>query len=224
MSVMARGREMFKAGTILIFAVLLTAAAPMPTPKPAQDAPTSAAQTVTVPVVGSSMDHRVYVDARCEHGCGYTENERGFLQKLWTDPVAMFTMVLALSTIGLWIVTFIAARNARRGLTEIERAFVFMDRFNIAVQLDINTKLHRSWSFTPVWKNSGTTPTKRMYCHVSINVFDEDIPPNYLFPDLWDEGKSPSNPIVLIGPKGEASVLDVKHEPERPAARDGSLR
>ena len=36
-------------------------------------------------------DHPLFVAAHCEHGCGYSEDNKGWWQKLWTDPTATFT-------------------------------------------------------------------------------------------------------------------------------------
>jgi hypothetical protein len=114
------------------------------------------------------------------------EQKDGFWEKTSNDPVAYFTLwlvgftgVLAVSTIGLWIVTWrasvsqardmkasIAASEksvdiARDAMIAGERAFVFTTELIAYWELDPTTNLY-NWRFRPKWKNSGDTPTKHM--------------------------------------------------------------
>jgi hypothetical protein len=81
---------------------------------------------------GSSKANPVYVTTQCERGCGYSEDRRSFVDKIWTDPVAaftavlaVFTAVLALSTIALWRVTRAMADTSKRALLDLERPIVY---------------------------------------------------------------------------------------------------
>lgn len=81
---------------------------------------------------GASKASSVYVTAQCEHGCGYSDDQRSFIDKLWTDPVAaftavlaVFTAVLAFSTIALWWVTRAMADTSKRALLDLERPIVY---------------------------------------------------------------------------------------------------
>jgi hypothetical protein len=74
---------------------------------------------------GSSKANPVYVAAQCEHGCGYAEDRRSFLDRIWTDPIAAFTAVLGVSTIALWWVTRSMADTSKRTLLDLERPIVY---------------------------------------------------------------------------------------------------
>jgi hypothetical protein len=87
--------------------------------------------------IGSSPKTPLYVKANCDKGCGYSEDDKGWWRKLWTDPVATFTALLAGFTIWLAIFTATAARaairaanTAERTLTELERPYLFILDFN----------------------------------------------------------------------------------------------
>lgn len=54
---------------------------------------------------------------------GNTEQCKTFWEKA-TEPVAMFTLVLAFSTVGLWIVTGVGIRNQSRDTRIIQRAWL----------------------------------------------------------------------------------------------------
>ena len=98
-------------------------------------APVSGATSSTpldTPSPGSSRTNPIYVTAKCEHGCGYSEDHRSFTDKIWTDPVAaftavlaVFTAVLAFSTIALWLVTRDMADISKRALLDLERPIVY---------------------------------------------------------------------------------------------------
>lgn len=103
---------MFRAGALTIVAVLLAAAVPIPLPKPTdQGRPPIAQQSTEIaspaqngaqgPQIGATAGNPLHVQAQCEHGCGYAEDVRTWVQKLWTDPVATFTAALAALTFGL---------------------------------------------------------------------------------------------------------------------------
>jgi hypothetical protein len=73
---------------------------------------------------GSSAAKPLYVNSTCMSGC-YVEDRRAFLEKAWTDPIAAFTAVLAVSTIGLWVVTGSMASTSKRALLDLERPIVY---------------------------------------------------------------------------------------------------
>lgn len=58
----------------------------------------------SAPLNGSNKVSPLYVHAECEHGCGYSEDHRGFWERLWTDPVGLFTAVLAIVTVFLFVI------------------------------------------------------------------------------------------------------------------------
>src|ERR1700730_12646288 len=126
---------------------------------------------------------------QAEGASAQKEYKHGFWEKASDDPVAYFTLwlvgftgVLAVSTIGLWIVTWRASASqardmkasiaaseksadiARDAMVAGERAFVFPMGIAPFWELDPTTNLY-NWRFRPNWKNSGDTPTKRMTMH-----------------------------------------------------------
>jgi hypothetical protein len=129
----------------------------------------------------------------------------GFWQKAGDDPVAYFTLwlvgftgVLAVSTIGLWIVTWRASASqardmkasiaaaersagiARDAMIAGERAFVFTVGLAPFWELDPTTNLY-NWRFRPTWKNSGDTPTRRMIMHSECALRTTPLPEGFDF-------------------------------------------
>jgi len=111
---------MFRTGIIAAVAMLLIAAAPIPSPKPADQGRPPVAQHQTadaqhsnytndaseegktsVALPGSRTDAPLYVHANCEHGCGYAEHQESWWQKFLTDPNATFALAVAFFTFGL---------------------------------------------------------------------------------------------------------------------------
>jgi hypothetical protein len=112
--------------------------------------------------------------------------------------IADFTVVLAISTLLLWIETRNAARRQSREMRSLERAFVFVRE----VKLD---KVHgpdgqiENFILYVVWENSGASPTKHMISYMSGRTFDrEGIPADFDFPDI--RATATQVPVVL-GPK-----------------------
>ena len=115
----------------------------------------------------------------------------GFWEKTDCDPTAYFTLwlvaftgVLAVSTVGLWVATVLLYRAGERALETTERAFVFIDGFNIeltiaadssAVENEILPQTYRNdpglfitrFAAQPRWKNSGTTPVQDLKIRVN---------------------------------------------------------
>src|SRR5436190_23940574 len=106
---------MFRTGALILIAALAAGGQILPIPKPAnggqpigsehrhsqpQGQPAKQ-QAASKPIPGSTASAPLYVKARCEHGCGYAEGYEGFWQRLETDPLALFTAVLALVTVVL---------------------------------------------------------------------------------------------------------------------------
>jgi hypothetical protein len=104
--------------------------------------------------------------------------------------IASFTIVLATFTIFLWFATteaakagYRAASIAQKALVESERAFVFIDGFNVELTTAADLKeaasdvpecyranpdvCIRRFAVIPRWKNSGNTPTKEMKIQTS---------------------------------------------------------
>jgi hypothetical protein len=124
---------------------------------------------------------------------------------------ALFTIVLSISTIGLWRATNklweagerqieVAGRSAdvaERALTFTERAFVFLKYMYVSPVFRPDQTVV-GWDFHVVWENSGSTPTQFMYARKQWMLFpDGNIPEDFDFPDLGNL----SNSLTFIGPK-----------------------
>ncbi len=134
----------------------------------------------------------------------HTGHKDGFWEKTTDDPVAYFTLclvgftaVLAVSTIGLWVVTWRAsvaqardmkasiaaaessAEIARDAMVAGERAFVFATGIKPYWERDAGGLYH--WRFRPNWKNSGDTPTKNMTMHSECVLRTAPLPRGFEF-------------------------------------------
>jgi hypothetical protein len=101
---------MVRAWTILGLVILTVATVPVQAlskasetrPQPAPQAEDIAqTERKAEPHPGSSIRTPLYVKPSCDHGCGYSENTERWWERLWSDPVATFTAILALFTLVL---------------------------------------------------------------------------------------------------------------------------
>lgn len=141
---------------------------------------------------------------QAENASGQKEHKDGFWEKEADDPVAYFTLwlvsftgVLAVSTIGLWIVTWRASAGqardmkasiaaaersadiARDAMIAGERAFVFAT--NIMPFWEQSPDGAYNWRFRPNWENSGDTPTRNMTMHSECLLVPSPIAPGFNF-------------------------------------------
>jgi hypothetical protein len=159
---------------------------------------------------------------QAEGASAQKEYKNGFWEKASDDPVAYFTLwlvgftgVLAVSTIGLWIVTWRASASQARGMKASiaaseksadiarhamiagQRAFVFPVLL-VPEWLIGDQPGHFNWQFRPMWRNSGDTPTKNMKMHSRYELRDTLLPDDFDFDyPTTDVG------IALIPPKTE---------------------
>jgi hypothetical protein len=139
---------------------------------------------------------------QCEEAASNSVHKAEECKSLWgrttSDPVAFFTFVLSVSTIGLWIVTWQASASqardmkasiaaaeksadiAREAMIAGERAFVFATGVVPFWEKDTTTNLYH-WRFRPNWKNSGDTPTKRMTMHSRCMLRAAPLPSRFDF-------------------------------------------
>jgi hypothetical protein len=130
-----------------------------------------------------------------------------FIETNHDGIIAAFTIVLALSTIWLWlstkdaaVATQRAARVSEDALTKLERAFVSFSTKTVALSDPITNVIH-TYRITMEVKNSGHTPTKGYYSHASWDGFLGDIPKDFTYPDKGVSGEEPKpNVPGFIGP------------------------
>jgi hypothetical protein len=86
---------------------------------------------------------------QCEEAATKSGHKTEECKTLWerttTDPVAFFTFVLSISTVGLWIVTWQSGKRQSRDMTEsidvAERAFVSGERAWVRVDIELGGPL-----------------------------------------------------------------------------------
>jgi hypothetical protein len=116
----------------------------------------------------------------------------------YTKWLAVFTAFLVLATIGLFVsgermakISKFSADAANRSAEIAERALIAGQRAFVSVSFEpsagksVETNKITTWNFTPIWWNSGDTPTRNMQNHINIKLFDGSLPNDWGFPDLW---------------------------------------
>jgi hypothetical protein len=93
---------------------------------------------------------------------------------------ALATVVIAAFTVTLWIATSRQGVLNREALIADKRAFVSADGFKQEWVHDIATDTY-SRRFRPHWKNTGSTPTKRLTTHVECEIRNTPLPDGYVF-------------------------------------------
>jgi hypothetical protein len=77
--------------------------------------------------------------------------------------------------------------------------------FRHSANRDITIGNINFWTFTPVWYNSGNTPTRDMENHISLKVLENEVARDWDFPDLWaaaiPEEDRVATPLA-VAPKG----------------------
>jgi hypothetical protein len=111
--------------------------------------------------------------------------------------LVLFNGLLFGSTVFLWKANNRSAKIAELALTDLERAFVFIDGFTpqITTAVDLGTdpndlperyrgRLHlymHRFAVLPRWKNGGNTPTRNMKIQVAWRGPTGPIPPEYVY-------------------------------------------
>jgi hypothetical protein len=199
---------------IFVLALLLAAptlnAAKTPTEaSTAKRADTAATQAHAAQPPGSSKSLPLYVVPECERGCGYSDDHQSFLRKIWTDPVAAFTAILAVSTTWLWWVTRSMAITSKRALLDLERPIVFGGVSSPGIKLDTGG-LHRSRLDLSIYNHGRTIARLR---RISWRV---ELAPTGTIPDAIDPKKTgglelPAGTVCVSGdPYGESENLFAK--------------
>ena len=111
---------------------------------------------------------------RLDRACAgdFADREQGAISAVSTFVIAIFTAILGIFTVRLARATKIAAdaakesaRIAREALIMAERAFVFVIDFDSTpVWSGAGIVIHLR--VKPIWRNSGSTPTRNMYVRV----------------------------------------------------------
>jgi hypothetical protein len=115
-------------------------------------------------------------------------------------------LVLAASTVGLWIVTGRSVRIAERSLVDVERALVVVT--DVSVSSLIRTNRIFGYRMTIMLTNTGRTVGTRLITNANVVVFDGDdsVPVDFRYPDRSE----PSRNLGLVGPSVKLPIpLDI---------------
>jgi hypothetical protein len=175
---------------VLIISLTMGIVSPRPNPEPQQQQTTVRSQTGKIGEVNNkTLWNVLFPDTN----------------SLYTLFLVIFTAVLAF--VGAVQLQFLnraeqisantaqtakdSAESAKKSAEIAERALIAGQRAFISVVFEpyasknIETDRITAWNFTPVWQNSGNTPTKEMHNHINIRIFDGPLPRDWDFPDSW---------------------------------------
>jgi hypothetical protein len=174
----------------------------------------------------TKIDHERKASCNCETTDAETEkkiidylpNRRDRIVRWtirWAPLVTFFNLSLIAFTAMLVYVSNKQANiydRQTRDNEAIQRAFVVFDGFTPIQVVDRTTKKVALWGFTPVWENSGTTPTQGMVSHVNRKLWDDSsrLPPDSFFSDIWDNNVATAdrkNVPLVIGPKHTFNMI-----------------
>jgi len=196
--------------TILIFlGVAVAASAKDPTAASSMPPTNSAvASNATIGPQPGSKAAPLYVNSTCASGC-YVEDRRGFFDKIWTDPVAAFTAVLAISTIGLWIVTGAMANTSKRALLDLERPIVYGGVSDSGMEIE-GQELKRQHLHLSIY-NHGRTMARLRRIEWEVRTAPKDGIAHPIDPKTVGGRELPAGTVCVSGdPYGESENLFAK--------------
>jgi hypothetical protein len=148
---------------------------------------------------------------------GWVHEKREDIAALATVAIAGFTIVLAIATVRLW-------RVSERSLTDLERAFVFIDGFNVELTTlpDVRgvdelsdlpeirrPELHVTrFAAQPRWKNGGNTPTRNMTIEVDWRGPGLPLAHDFNYTSRWPRER------FFLGPQ----AIEISNAIEMPGA------
>lgn len=94
--------------------------------------------------------------------------------------IAAFTILLALSTIFLWVATRDLVRGTEKTAQAQLRAYVHYGACRWISHAD-RADGHIFWRIRPRWVNGGATPTSRLHVYAHYELLDEELPTSYSF-------------------------------------------
>lgn len=167
-----------------------------------------------------------------EQPAEHHDHKNGFWEKASDDPVAYFTLwlvgftgVLAVSTIGLWIVTWRASASqardmqesiaaakdsadiARTSLISTQRAYVRVANFPWLWRGDTDRPGKVFYDITPIIENGGNTQTVDAKINVNFALSDDPLPQGFDFPFAADHGFTLIGAHQAVG-AGNVVILD----------------
>ena len=197
-------------------ALVFLSLAPAAVAGPGALATSATANSVTRLQPGSSAAAPLYVNGTCVSGC-YVEDHRSFLERVWTDPVAAFTAVLAVSTIGLWAVTAAMANTSKRALLDLERPIVYGSVGDPGMKVE-GGKLERHHLHISIY-NHGRTMARLRRIEWAVTVAPNGSIADPINPKTLGGRELPAGTVCVSGdPYGESENLFAKFSLEEAAA------
>jgi hypothetical protein len=111
--------------------------------------------------------------------------------------IASFTIIIALSTIFLWVATRDLVRGTEKTAQAELRAYVHYNGCRWTSHPEKNM-IPSYWRLRPYWINSGNTPTRRLWVYTHYEILDNPLVADYKF--IPDENKRRP---AMIAPHGE---------------------
>jgi len=130
---------------------------------------------------------------------GYTRGNQAAESKTIFSGITVLdiaTLILAGSTVALWIVTRRNVNIAERALIDVERAFVAVRDLSVNTITYGDTNVVAAFNIPINIINSGRTPAKKYISNHTVVIFDQ-IPPDFRFPDRNQDKKGDS----VLGPQ-----------------------
>ncbi len=118
--------------------------------------------------------------------------------KITDGLLALFNFLLVVFTAVLVGGTIRQRRLIKKNFVSSQRAFVFLKGIETLKVRDVGNKV-RCWKLTPIWENSGYTPTSKLAISINFKDFYEELPKDFNFP--YDDFKDVP---MMIGPRAEA--------------------
>lgn len=184
-----------------------------------QSSPPNSAENAPPASSSGTLSASPWLIAQCEGA--FLDANSALLTTLVLFAVAAFMFTLKRADDRLWDVTerqlkaaLLAAEASQkstavveRALTTGQRAFVFFKHVTPGRVVDTRTNAVKYWTVTPIFENSGETPTKHMVGRLNYDFFDEAPPEEFDFPDKpvvneWSLKKTPN----FLGPKSTGNI------------------
>jgi hypothetical protein len=112
----------------------------------------------------------------------------------WTT--ALGTLVIAAFTVVLAYVTQRQSKLTERALVSTQRAFVFLEEFGTEFAQTVSQPAVRHFAIKPKWRNSGTTPSKRLTVRLNWTHF-----PSKKMPESFNYEYGPETTRMMLGPQ-----------------------
>jgi hypothetical protein len=126
---------------------------------------------------------------------------------------ALATIVIAAFTGTLYIATNRQVQLTREAFVADKRAFVFASGVFGFYEFDSATG-QWNWRVSPVWRNSGETPTRQLRIYTDCWFSNVIIPVDYRFSQI-DSQQGPGS--GMVGPKIDGNGGAAPHSPHQPA-------